>query len=361
MAQRATAAIPNPFRPLNKELIMTSESDVTALFRANFELCEIGPGQSVAVLSEGSLLPEYRAASLSAISSLGAEALDVNIPSEDAQDASYRIANLGENPLSRHPEALQRCKDADMVVDHMLLLFSHEQIAMQEAGTRILLIVEPVEILERLFPSTALRRRVEAAEEKFTAAKTLRFTNEAGSDVTYRLGDKPMLTEYGYTTQAGRWDHWPGGFIASLAAENGVDGRVVMAPGDIVFPLKCYVEEPIEYVIKGGWVKEINGGKQAAELRQFMDGYNDPRAYAVSHIGWGLNEKCEWNPDLPGIGMDGRAHYGNVLFSLGPDTEFGGDNDTPCHLDLPMQNCNLWLDKELIVEGGDVMPAAMRA
>ena len=340
---------------------MTQESDLTALFRANFELCEIGPGQSVAVLSEGELLPEYRAASLSAVSALGAEALDVNIPSEDAKDANHRIANLGQNPLSHHPEALRQCMDADMVVDHMLLLFSHEQIEMQKAGTRILMIVEPVEILERLFPSPELRRRVEAAEQKFAAAKTLRFTNEAGSDVVYRLDGKPMLTEYGYTTKPGRWDHWPGGFIASLAAENGVDGRVVMAPGDIVFPLKRYIEEPVEYIIEGGWVKEINGAKQAAELRGFMDGYEDPRAYAVSHIGWGLNEKCVWNPELPGIGMDGRAHYGNVLFSLGPDTEFGGDNDTACHLDLPMQNCNLWLDDELIVEGGEVVPAEMRA
>ncbi|MDP7345135.1 MAG: leucyl aminopeptidase, partial [Alphaproteobacteria bacterium] len=75
-----------------------------------------------------------------------------------------------------------------------MLLFSHEQIEMQKAGTRILLIVEPVEILERLFPSTALRRRVEAAEQKFSAAKTLRFTNQAGSDVVYRLDGKPMLT-----------------------------------------------------------------------------------------------------------------------------------------------------------------------
>ena len=361
MAQRATAAIPDPFKQPNKENAMTSHSNLTALFRSNFELCEIGRGQTVAVLSEGELLPNYRAASLSAVSALGAEVLDINIPTENAQDASHRIANLGENPLSQHPEAVQQCKDADMVVDHMLLLFSHEQVEIQEAGTRILMIVEPVEVLERLFPSTALRRRVEAAEQKFIAAMSLRFTNEAGSDVSYRLGDKPILTEYGYTTQPGRWDHWPGGFIASLAAENGVDGRVVMAPGDIVFPLKCYVDEPIEYVIKGGWVKEINGGKQAAELREFMDGYGDPRAYAVSHSGWGLNEKCVWDPDLPGIGMDGRAHYGNVLFSLGPDTEFGGDNDTPCHLDLPMQNCNLWLDDELVVEGGEVVPAEMRA
>jgi len=339
---------------------MTSESDLTQLFRANFELCEAGPGQTVAVLSEGDLLPDYRAASLAALRQLGATALDVNIPSEDAKDASYRIANLGQNPLSRHPEALQQCIDAGMVVDHMLLLFSHEQIAMQKAGTRILMIVEPVEILERLFSSPDLRRRVEAAEQKFAAAKTLRFTNALGTDVTYQLGGMPMLTEYGYTTKPGRWDHWPGGFIASLAADKGVNGRVVMAPKDIVFPLKCYIEEPVEFVIRNGWVEEINGANQAVELKAFMDGYDDRRAYAVSHIGWGLNEGCEWNPVLPGIGMDGRAHYGNVLFSLGPDTEFGGTNDTACHLDLPMQNCTLWLDDELIVENGDVLPKEMR-
>ena len=108
-------------------------------------------------------------------------------------------------------------------------------------------------------------------------------------------------------------------------------------------------------------VTEISGGARADNLRSFIEGYNDPRAYAVSHIGWGLNHHCIWRPDLPGIGMDGRAHYGNVLFSLGPDTEFGGENDTPCHLDLPMQGCSLWLDDELIVQDGAVVPEDMRA
>ena len=29
-----------------------------------------------------------------------------------------------------------------------------------------------------------------------------------------------------------------------------------------------------------------------AELRKFVDGDEDPRAYAVSYIGWSFNEKC---------------------------------------------------------------------
>ncbi len=59
--------------------------------------------------------------------------------------------------------------------------------------------------------------------------------------------------------------------------------------------------------------------------------------------------------------MDGRAYYGNVLFSTGPNTEFGGDNDTACHLDLPMKNCSLWLDNDIIVKDGQVIPEDLQA
>lgn len=336
------------------------DAALNEMFIEELRLCEVGPGQTVAVLSEGEQLAEYRELSLAAASTLGARVVDVNLPVTQAMDASERIANLGVNPLSEYPEALEQCCQADMVIDHMLLLFSHEQIAMQHRGARVLLVVEPVEILSRLFPDPGLRRRVEAAEKHLAAAHELRFTNALGTDVTYRLDGKSILTEYGYTATPGRWDHWPGGFLATLAAERGVNGRVIMGQGDILYPLKRFVETPIEFVIRDGRVVEINGAQDAADLRRFIESYHDPRAYAISHIGWGLNTACQWSVNLPGIGMDGRAHYGNVLFSMGPDTEFGGDNDTPCHLDLPMRHCNLFLDGRTIVEDGEVLPADMR-
>jgi 2,5-dihydroxypyridine 5,6-dioxygenase len=334
-------------------------SELQKLFIEELKLCRVGPGQTVAVLSEGDNLRQYAEASLAAASSLGAEVVDVHLQSDDQKDANERLANIGRNSLGENQAAMKACLDADMVIDHLLLLFSHEQVAMQKAGTRVLLVVEPEEILERLFPNPALRERVEAAERKLKAATTLRFKNNAGSDVTYRLNNDSILTEYGYTDMPGRWDHWPGGFLATIGAKGGVEGRVVMDRGDIIYPWKTTVDEPIEFVIRKGFVQEINGGSQAKKLSEFIDGYNDPRAKAISHIGWGLNKACKWDVSLPGIGMDGRAHYGNVLFSLGPDTEFGGDNDTACHLDLPMRNCSLWLDDELIVEGGEVVAPKM--
>jgi 2,5-dihydroxypyridine 5,6-dioxygenase len=39
-----------------------------------------------------------------------------------------------------------------------------------------------------MFPSQELRDRVEAGERRLSKARQLRFTNSAGTDVTYELG-----------------------------------------------------------------------------------------------------------------------------------------------------------------------------
>jgi 2,5-dihydroxypyridine 5,6-dioxygenase len=341
-----------------REYIMTDGS-LVELFAAELKLCEVGTGQSVAVLSEGNLLREYAEASMSAASELGAEIIDVNLPVSRPASVGERIADLGRSSLAQFPDSLRRCSEADMVIDHTLLLFSEEQQIIQKAGARVLMVVEPEEVLKRLLPSAELRKCVEAAEKALAAAKELRFTNEVGTDITYNLGERTILTEYGYTTQSGRWDHWPSGFLATVAATGGVNGRVVMDCDDIIYPLMKHVESPIEFVVEEGSVVEINGASDARLLLDFIEGHQDKRAYSVSHIGWGLNKRCFWSTDFPGIGMDGRAYYGNVLFSLGPDTEFGGQNNTRCHLDLPMRNCSLFLDDQIIVDNGEIVPREM--
>ena len=340
----------------------TAMKDLIDLFRKELDLCQVGSGQTVVVLSEGDVGRDYAEASVAAATDLGASVTDLNLPSKNRGDASERIADLGKNALANRPDAMKACKEADMVIDHMLLLFSKEQIEIQQAGTRMLLVVEPFEVLQRLFPTEEIRQRVEVSQGRLERAHELRFTNSAGTDVTYALGDEfPVLTEYGYTATPGRWDHWPGGFLATLASNRNVNGRVVMTKRDILYPQKQFLKDDVEFTVRDGFVTEIRGGADAALVREFMESYNDPRAYAVSHIGWGLNHLCQWEVDLPGIGMDGRAYYGNVLFSLGPDTEFGGDNDTACHMDLPMRDCTLYLDDDLILENGEFVPEDLRA
>jgi len=109
----------------------------------------------------------------------------------------------------------------------MFLLFSKEQLEIQDADARILLCIEPIEHLVQLFPTTEQRERVEYGGELLGKAKTLRFTNALGTDVTYQLGTYPVITEYGYTDTPGRWDHWPsGGMVLTCGEDDGIDGSV---------------------------------------------------------------------------------------------------------------------------------------
>jgi len=53
--------------------------------------------------------------------------------------------------------------------------------------------------------------------------------------------------------------------------------------------------------------------------------------------------------------MELRSFRGNVMFSIGPNSELGGPNDTACHLDIPMRNCSLYLDDREVVKHGQIV------
>jgi 2,5-dihydroxypyridine 5,6-dioxygenase len=80
-----------------------------------------------------------------------------------------------------------------------------------------------------------------------------------------------------------------------------------------------------------------------------------------------MDEKAQWDflatspLAATTCGVDGRSFYGNVLFSTGPNNELGGSNDTACHLDIPLRNCDLHLDGAPIVLNGKIIPEVLRA
>ena len=274
------------------------------------------------------------------------------------------VWTAGATPLMQNRAAVEALKQADIVVDVMFLLHSKELVEIQRSGTRIITCIEPVDILTRLFPTRELAERTSRAVEILAEARSLRVTSAAGTDVTYRLGAYPAIGQYGFADKPGQWDHWTSsGMAYTYGADDGVDGRVVVASGDIVLPFKTYVQTPIEFTIEGGRIQEIRGGVDAELLRRYIENFDDPDAYGLAHIGWGMNEHAKWTAlatDRRGHGMELRGFSGNVLFSTGPNTQVGGPNNTHCHLDLPMRDCSLFLDERPIVVDGDLVVEELR-
>lgn len=348
-----------------------SAIDLLNLFRRELELCKVGPGEVMAVLTAPNSRADYASAFVAAGQQLGAEVfrLDLPAPAQDpgATPTTAQGALWGRTPLTGHRSGVEILKQVDMLVDLVGLLHSPEQVEIQRAGTRVLMVLEPPEILTRMFPRTEMRAKVEAGGRRIARARELRITSPAGTDMTYQLGQysKTPIEQYGYTDKPGRWDHWPGSFVYTWPNENESGGTIVLAPGDIIFPFKEYIRSEIRIEVRDGWIKSIEGGFDAEHLSHFLASWNDPDAYAMAHIGWGLDNMALWNgislfnkESL--IGQDGRSFYGNVLWSTGPNTDVGGSRNTPAHLDIAMKGASLFLDGEPIVKDGDIVPDDMR-
>ncbi|WBM37493.1 2,5-dihydroxypyridine 5,6-dioxygenase [Alcaligenes faecalis] len=325
-------------------------------------LSKLQAGQTVTLLTSSTTNQQTMQCAQIAAQSMGAVVNRLDLLPVNAEKALSRdpLAYLGTTPLTGNEAAIAALKASDLVLDLMTLLFSPEQIDILKSGTKILLAVEPPEILVRTVPTEADRARVTAAAGLIKAAKEMSITSLAGTNLRCPLGEFPAIREYGFVDEPGRWDHWPSGFVLTWPNELGTNGTIVIDKGDILLPQKKYSSEQIILTVENGYATKIEGGIEAQLLDEYMKSFNDPEGYAISHIGWGLQPRCHWSTlglysRENTIGMDARAFEGNFLFSLGPNNEAGGNRTTACHIDIPLRNCTVSLDGRAVVRDGKVL------
>jgi 2,5-dihydroxypyridine 5,6-dioxygenase len=325
-------------------------------------LSRLEQGQSVTILTSSATHPQTLATALIATQAMGAVVNRLDLPPVNGEKALSRdpLAYLGTTPLTGNGPAIAALKQSDLVLDLMTLLFSPEQLDILKTGTKILLAVEPPEVLARLVPTEGDRERVLAAQARIAGAKEMHVVSRAGTDLRCPLGEFEPIAEYGYVDEPGRWDHWPSGFALTFPNEGGASGKIVIDRGDILLPQKSYVNDAITLTVENGFAARIGGGVDAQLLSEYMETFHDPEAYAISHIGWGLQPRAHWSTlglyDREAtIGMDARAFEGNFLFSLGPNNEAGGSRTTTCHIDIPLRHCDVFLDGDAVVRDGVVL------
>lgn len=339
-----------------------SDADMVRAWTHVLTLSKVGPRDIVTVLTGQATHPQTLRTALIAATNLGATVNRLDLPPVNAERAHSRdsLAYLGTTPLTGNRAAMAALKESDLVLDLMTLLFSPEQVEILESGTRILLAVEPPEVLVRILPSLEDKTRVAAAAALLKAAKEMHVTSKAGTDLRLPIGEFPVVQEYGFVDEPGRWDHWPSGFSFTFPNEGQASGRIVLDRGDILLPMKSYVMTPIEMTVENGFVTRIEGDLDADLLNDYMDAFDDPEAYAISHVGYGTQPRARWSTlglydREQTIGMDARAFEGNFLVSMGPNNEAGGSRTTACHIDIPMRRCTVRLDGREVVREGKVL------
>jgi 2,5-dihydroxypyridine 5,6-dioxygenase len=324
-----------------------------------FERCALKKGDTAAILSETqSRSLNVHIAEL-ALLRLGARPFHVVLPTPRnphpvpvrSTGASTAIGNLAP--------VVAALAQAGFVVDCTIegLMHARETAAILKAGARILVISnEHPEALERMAPDAALERSVRAAVKMLRGAERMTVTSAAGTRLEIALAGAATVGVWGWTDRPGTLAHWPGGIVVSFCRSGSVNGTLVLDRGDINLTFKRYLEAPVRLTLADDYVTRIDGDGCDAELmRGYLAAWGDREAYAVSHVGFGLNRRARYEAlamydRQHSNGTELRAVAGNFLFSTGAN-EFAG-RYTSGHFDIPVLRTTIAVDDREVITAG---------
>ena len=342
---------------------MTTEWRFIKAFAAHFARCALHEGETVAVLSESQSRPSVVETARLAAQSLGGRVFDVVVPTPPSAHAVPIRSTGASQALAGHPAVIAALAASDLVIDCTVegLLHSPELGQVLAGGARVLMISnEHPEVLERIGWEPDMPRRVELGYQWLSSASLMRVTSAAGTDLSVQLNGAAAAGSTGLTSGPGSIAHWPGGLVAAFPAAHTVNGTVVLAPGDMNLTFNTLIQSPVVLHIADDHIERIEGdGVDAILFRSYLAAFGDRESYATSHVGWGMNQLARWDSSQlydrrETWGTEARVYAGNFVYSTGAN-ELAG-RFTAGHFDLPMRNCTIALDGEVVVAEGVLAP-----
>jgi 2,5-dihydroxypyridine 5,6-dioxygenase len=324
-----------------------------------FERCAVRKGDMAAILSETqSRQLNVHLAEL-ALLRLGARPFHVVVPTpRNAHPVPVRSTGASE-AIGKLAPVVTALGQAGFVVDCTIegLMHAPETPAILKAGARVLVISnEHPEALERMAPDSTLEKTVRAAAKMLRGAKRMTVTSSAGTNLDIDMAGASTVGVWGWTDKPGTLAHWPGGLVVSFCRSGSVNGALVLDRGDINLTFKRYLESAVRLTLQADYVTSIEGeGTDPEMMRSYLQAWGDREAYAVSHVGFGLNRKARYEAlamydrrDTNGTEL--RAVAGNFLFSTGAN-EFAG-RYTAGHFDIPVMRTTIAVDGMEVVRAG---------
>jgi len=347
-------------------MIEVLEPKWIACFEDFLRLSGVERGDLIGVLAESQSRPVLVDLTEHALGRIGARAFRVTVASPPLQDPVPVRSTGATYSYDAYPEVMEALGVCSLIVDCTVegLLHSKARQNLLGAGGRVLMISnEHPEVLERCRPDPVVHEQSLKALAMLDAAATMRVTSPAGTDLTVDITGAPSRGGGGILGPDDKIAYWPAGLCLCFPLADTTNGTIVLDVGDLNLTFKRYIESPVALTIEHDRVVSIEGdGLDAQLMRTYYEGWDDPNAYAVSHVGWGLNPGARWDSltmydkhDINGTEM--RAIAGSFLFSTGAN-EFA-DRFTNCHFDLPMRNCTVAIDDVVVVDGGRLVTSVL--
>jgi 2,5-dihydroxypyridine 5,6-dioxygenase len=330
-----------------------------AAFVEALRLCGLQRGDACAVLAETQSRPVLVQCASLALQQLGASSFVLTLPTPPVTTPVPVRSTGASAVLVGQGAAVAALAQCTLVVDCTVEGLQHaaELPRILAGGARVLVVSnEHPEILERCLPRAEDEAPVRDAMRRLKAARRMTVHSSAGTDLTIELADARIGGVWGFARKPGTLTHWPAGLVLAFPAAGSVRGTLVLDRGDVNLTLKRYLADPVRLAIEDDHVVDVIGDSpDAALMRSQFEAWDDRSAYAVSHVGWGLNARARWDAmafydkaDFNGTEL--RAFAGNFLYSTGANEVAG--RHTLGHFDLPLRGCTVEVDSVAVVRAG---------
>lgn len=231
------------------------------------------------------------------------------------------ISLLSDLRLSHEPAALRAAVDA----------FTRARLGRWAFGAY----VDAAMFQQELLADCAeVARHARELAHRLAGVDQVRLQTAAGTDLTFRIGGRPLRLETGLLIEPGAFGNLPGGEVFVAPLENSAEGTLVvdLALGDI--PLS----EPVALHFRAGRVVATEGGPASAELAIRLG--SDHWAWTMGEFGLGANR---WARRCGPVTVAEKA-LGTAHVALGGNTAFGGRNPAATHYDCVVDQPLVLLD-----------------
>lgn len=301
----------------------------------------VKPGEEILILADTTTEDDLPKAMAAAARQVGAEPSVLIMETRPAPNVEPSRAAAGA------------MRSVDVLVMMASQPMTHTEALRAALGAGVKYIAMPMLTISSLTQgaATADPHELFAVTEKvaalLTEASTARVVSEQGTDVTMDLRGRNGIILGGLCIPGKTTGGFPHGESPIAPVEDATTGTVVF---DTTMNPVGRLSRPVVLQVERGRITKIEGGPEAAKLRDLLASKGDENSYMIGEFAIGTNPKAR----ITGNMSEDKRKRGTVHFGIGDNATLGGKVRAAIHLDGLILRPTVTLDGRVVVENGEL-------
>jgi leucyl aminopeptidase (aminopeptidase T) len=183
--------------------------------------------------------------------------------------------------------------------------------------------------------------------------KQVHIVSDYGTDVTFSIEGRPPKVLF-EASEPGSLTVFPGSELPLCPVEGTANGTIVIDRFILDIGI---LSEPVTWRVRNGKVDEITGGREAEQLKDFLQKQGDENSFYIGEFSIGVNYAAR----SIGSNLEDKQVYGAVHIAIGSGVTYppyyNAKYHSKTHVDGVMLTPTVSVDGKTLIDKGDILVA----